>query len=124
MKARNALVLLVLASGVALAGVGIAHRAREHRTYVDERWRSMLADMDELELQLDARDVARPALWGETTDGRAEPHYDRVYALADALDHDRVRELRPLSALSVIAKRRTSSSVGSVPESVNELSTL
>ncbi|MCP3918855.1 MAG: hypothetical protein GY711_25180 [bacterium] len=88
----NRSVLLVVAVAV-LPGISLLVRSRAHSTNVEERWRATVEHMRELERAFDERHVTRPALWGETTDERAESHYDRACALAEELDADRVREL-------------------------------
>jgi len=71
---RGGLVAVALAA--TLGGAGIAWRG--HRA--NDRWRDALHEVDRIEARLEARADVRPALWGGTTDERAQPHYDRALA--------------------------------------------
>jgi len=83
-------VLLVTALAVVLGSAGLAWRGHE----ADGRWHEVLADVALLEARLGASVDARPALWGETTDESAEPHYERALRLVAGWDPETVATAR------------------------------
>lgn len=75
--------------GVVAAGLGSAGLIWRSRV-ASGRWNQALAEVRVLEIGLDAKVDERPALWGETTDEHAQPHYDRALSLVAGWDVDTV----------------------------------
>lgn len=73
-----------------LAGVGLAWHGR----VAGARWQAALDEVRAVEARLVASVDERPALWGETTDERAQPHYDRALAAVASWDADEVGSAR------------------------------
>lgn len=77
--------LLVLAASVAVV---VALAFVSHRRRVDRAWTKMHLQLDELEAQRLMRSGLREALHGETTEGRAWPHYRKALSELDAIDDE------------------------------------
>ncbi len=77
--------LLIGAVAAVLGSAGLTWRH-----VANGRWRAALVEVRALELRLDAKVVHRQALWGDTTDERAQPHYDRALSLVAAWDSETV----------------------------------
>lgn len=58
-----------------VAYIGVAHWRGE------AQWRRLQAEAAVVQAALDAREPARPVLWGEAHAGAAWPHYERAFAL-------------------------------------------
>jgi len=86
--ASNRVRVVVLAGAVAavLSSAGLTWRSR----VANDRWQAALGEVRALEERLAANVEYRPALWGETTDERAQPYYDRALSLVAAWEADMV----------------------------------
>jgi len=81
---------VIAATVLALACAGLIWRSR----VVTREWQRALAEARALEARLDAASSERAALWGETTEERAEGHYDRALAVVADWDPGRTWRAR------------------------------